>query len=134
MGVSEDVPDLDIAYKLCEYAGTGRLKLSAGKPVLPGRKQIFRVDGKANDGYDVIACAHEALEGRPLLVPMMHEGKRLPTGDVSLEGARIHAQREISQLPERIRSNAPARPPYPVKISRELTQMHRKVKSKVRLA
>ncbi|MFO7813803.1 MAG: nicotinate phosphoribosyltransferase, partial [Pelovirga sp.] len=30
MGVSKDAPDLDIAYKLCEYAGKGRLKLSPG--------------------------------------------------------------------------------------------------------
>jgi nicotinate phosphoribosyltransferase len=27
----------------CACAGKGRLKLSTGKPVLPGRKQVFRV-------------------------------------------------------------------------------------------
>ena len=36
MGVSSDAPDLDIAYKLVEYAGRGRMKLSTGKPTLPG--------------------------------------------------------------------------------------------------
>jgi len=55
MGVSGDAPTLDIAYKLCEYAGRGRLKLSEGKPVLPGRKQVFRVAEGDRDVRDVIA-------------------------------------------------------------------------------
>ena len=44
MGVSSDHPDLDIAYKLCEYDAKGRLKLSTGKAILPGRKQVFRFE------------------------------------------------------------------------------------------
>jgi nicotinate phosphoribosyltransferase len=36
MGVSEDAPALDMAYKLTAYAGEGRLKLSPGKRILPG--------------------------------------------------------------------------------------------------
>jgi hypothetical protein len=49
MIVSSDAPACDIAYKPCEYAGTGRMKLPAGKRNLPGRKQVFRrfVDGEA---------------------------------------------------------------------------------------
>ena len=38
MGVSADAPYLDIVYKLTSYAGDGRVKLSANKPVLPGRQ------------------------------------------------------------------------------------------------
>ena len=45
MGVSADTPYLDIVYKLTSYAGEGRVKLAASKPVLPGRKQIFRLHG-----------------------------------------------------------------------------------------
>jgi nicotinate phosphoribosyltransferase len=33
LGVSQDAPGLDIAYKLVAYEGRGRLKLSAGKPI-----------------------------------------------------------------------------------------------------
>src|SRR5690606_6081004 len=44
MGVSADAPSLDLVYKLAEYAGVGRVKLSPGKPILPGRKQVFRVE------------------------------------------------------------------------------------------
>src|SRR5690606_33627014 len=39
---SFDVPALDCAYKLQEYAGIGRRKRSAGKATWPGRKQIWR--------------------------------------------------------------------------------------------
>ena len=71
---------LDIAYKLSEYSGKGRLKLSSGKPVLPGRKQIFRVEEDGRDVRDTIARAGEALSGRPLLVTVMRNGKHLPRG------------------------------------------------------
>ncbi|HLU49896.1 MAG TPA: nicotinate phosphoribosyltransferase, partial [Planctomycetota bacterium] len=42
LAVSRDAPDLDMAYKLVEYEGKSRLKLSSAKAILPGRKQIFR--------------------------------------------------------------------------------------------
>ena len=41
MGVSDDAPTLDIAYKLCEYAGRGRLKLSEGKPCFLAANRSF---------------------------------------------------------------------------------------------
>ena len=41
MGVSRDVPALDMAYKLVETPVKSRLKLSTGKALLPGRKQIL---------------------------------------------------------------------------------------------
>ena len=44
MGMAPAAPMLDIAYKLVEYAGRGRIKLSTGKSLLPGRKQVFRVE------------------------------------------------------------------------------------------
>src|SRR4029079_7903646 len=54
MGVSRDAPSLDIAYKLVEYAGCGRVKLSPGKAILPGRKQIFRVEQDGLADHDVL--------------------------------------------------------------------------------
>ncbi|MHA1109279.1 MAG: nicotinate phosphoribosyltransferase, partial [Alphaproteobacteria bacterium] len=74
MGVSEDAPSLDIAYKLCSYAGRGRLKLAPGKPVLPGRKQVFRIEEAGRAVRDVIARAEENLPGRPLMAPVMRGG------------------------------------------------------------
>lgn len=131
MGVSKDAPDLDIAYKLCAYAGMGRLKLSAGKTVLPGRKQVFRIAENDRDVRDVIARAGEGLEGRPILVPVMRNGKRLAGVCVDLESIRDHAQQQIGRLPDHVRAITPARPPYPVEVSQMLSQYQKKVKDEV---
>ncbi|MBA4144017.1 MAG: nicotinate phosphoribosyltransferase [Nitrosospira sp.] len=130
MGVSRDAPDLDIAYKLCEYAGKGRLKLSSGKPVLPGRKQIFRRTRDEQDIGDTIARADEKLPGRPLLVPVMCEGKRLPAGKAQLEDARRYTREQIARLPGPVRKLERAEP-YPVDVSRELANFQRRVSNEV---
>lgn len=131
MGVSSDAPALDIAYKLCEYAGRGRLKLSSGKPVLPGRKQIFRVEEDGQDVRDTIARAGEDLPGRPLLVTVMREGQRLPAGRVDLKTLRRRAQAQIARLPAPIRQITDADPPYPVEVSAALSSFQRKVEQEV---
>jgi nicotinate phosphoribosyltransferase len=120
MGVSQDAPGLDIAYKLCAYGGRGRLKLSTGKPVLPGRKQVFRVEENGRAVRDVIARAEETLPGRPLLRPAMRGGRRLAEGTIDLNAAREHAQEELARLPEHIRAIRPAQPRYRVEISEAL--------------
>ncbi len=120
MGVSQDAPGLDIAYKLCAYGGRGRLKLSTGKPVLPGRKQVFRVEEDGRAVRDVIARVEETLSGRPLLHPVMRGGRRLPEGTINLHAARRHAQEEIARLPEHIRAIRPAEQRYRVETSDRL--------------
>lgn len=120
LGVSQDAPVLDIAYKLCAYAGHGRLKLSAGKPILPGRKQIFRVENEGSATYDVIARNEENLPGRPLLQPVMRAGKRLPAGRRELSAIRQYAHDQLSRLPAPIRALPPAQPPYQVEVSQAL--------------
>lgn len=122
MAVSDDAPVLDIAYKLCEYAGEGRLKLSSGKPVLPGRKQVFRIEESGGDVRDTIARDGEELAGRPLLEPVMQNGRRLAAGHVDLEHARRHAHAMIDRLPAPVRELAAAEPPYPVDVSRALAE------------
>ena len=120
MGVSEDAPGLDIAYKLCAYGGRGRLKLSTGKPVLPGRKQVFRIEENGRAVRDIIARADEPLAGRPLLRPVMRAGGRLPDGTVDLHRARSYAKDEIARLPDPIRAIRPAERRYPVEVSAAL--------------
>src|SRR4029453_15384883 len=88
MGVSADVPSLDLVYKLVSYAGKDRVKLSENKQVLPGRKQIFRVEQDGVAVRDVLARADEGIEGRPLLVPVMRNGKRLPIERETILDAR----------------------------------------------
>jgi nicotinate phosphoribosyltransferase len=132
MGVSRDAPALDIAYKLTSYAGKGRLKLSPGKRILPGRKQVFRredEDGRAL--RDVVARAGEERAGRPLLEPVMRDGRTLPAGRGDLEAARERARREIGRLPGRIRRLEPADPPFPVRISDDLRAHQERVARRV---
>ncbi|HKK08271.1 MAG TPA: nicotinate phosphoribosyltransferase, partial [Gemmatimonadota bacterium] len=120
MGVSRDAPALDIAYKLVEYGGEGRIKLSPGKELLPGPKQVFRVEDGGEAVRDVLARADEEAPGRPLLVPVMEGGRRLEAGRHDLEAARRRAREETGRLPGRVRALEPARPPYPVRPSRLL--------------
>ena len=127
MGVSADAPYLDIVYKLTSYAGDGRVKLSANKPVLPGRKQVFRnADGDRDTG-DTIARVDEDLSGRPLLGPVMRDGARLVPQIDNLAETRRYAAEQIARLPETVRALSDADPPYPVEISPKLNAYHEEV-------
>lgn len=131
LGVSADAPGLDIAYKLCAYKGQGRIKLSAGKPILPGRKQVFRREDQGRALDDVIARADEDLPGRPLLQQVMAGGRRLAEPE-SLDAMRARARTEITALPPAVRALAPADPPYPVAISAALQADHAAIERKLR--
>ena len=123
MGVSSDAPSLEIIYKLVEYAGKGRMKLSPGKIVLPGQKQIFRVERDGVADYDILACDDETLPGRPLLQPVMKGGVRLAAGRADLNAARAHAREELDRLPPELRRLASPRAPYRVEISDGLARL-----------
>jgi nicotinate phosphoribosyltransferase len=131
MSVSDDAPALDIAYKLSEYRGEGRTKLSRHKPILPGRKQIFRQqkDGKAVG--DVIARAGEQLPGRPLLGSVMRGGRRTVGAADDLQSIRRRTAEELAKLPSRVTSLERADPPYPVRTSTALEQHHEEVRNRV---
>ncbi len=128
MGVARDAPALDMAYKLSEYAGKGRLKLSSGKKILPGPKQVWRLqDDTGTATGDRIGTADEDGPGRPLLEPVMREGRRLAAGERTLDEAREHAARAMAGMPARIRAIEPADPPYPVEVSDALKRRQREV-------
>jgi nicotinate phosphoribosyltransferase len=131
MGVSEDAPALDMAYKATAYAGKGRLKLSTGKRILPGRKQIFRIEERGEAVRDVLARHDESLPGRPLMKKVMEGGKRLPSHVTSLDGIRENAARERALLPSRIRALEGASPPYPVDVSEALKRHQEEVSSRL---
>jgi nicotinate phosphoribosyltransferase len=134
MGVSDDAPALDMAYKLVEYAGRGRIKLSRGKALLPGRKQVFRRERSGRAEGDVIGCSDEALDGRPLLRPVMQEGRRLLAGRVSLTESRATARRELAMLPSELLELKPARSPYAVELSARLLAARDEVARSLALA
>ena len=130
MGVSADAPYLDIVYKLTSYADEGRVKLATSKPVLPGRKQLFRMSDGDNDTGDIIGRANEDLPGRPLLQLVMQDGARLAQPKPDLNATRRYAAEQIARLPHAVRDLPEACPPYPVEISPELTAYHHEVVDK----
>jgi nicotinate phosphoribosyltransferase len=132
MAVAEDAPSLDMAYKLVEYAGEPRSKFSLDKVIFPGRKQVFREHENARMTRDVLARFDEGLGGQPLLRPVMHAGRRLDAGRVSLEEARNHAREELNRLPDRLRVLETASEPHPVIPSDRLRKEHDQVREKLR--
>lgn len=131
MAVSEDAPSLDIVYKLAEYAGEGRTKLSREKPVLPGRKQVLREERGDAAVADVIAGAGEPLDGRPLLRLAMRGGRRVAEAGEDLQAIRRRAAQEIGRLPAHVSALEPADPPYPVRVSDALERYHERVRTAV---
>jgi nicotinate phosphoribosyltransferase len=128
MSVSSDAPALDIAYKLTEYAGIGRMKLSSGKRTLPGRKQVFREVRDGTMVRDTIGCASEVLPGMPLLVPVMVKGCRLEESFPALSHIRSHAAECIARLPAELRGLKRCAP-YLVEISPELQAYERSIRN-----
>jgi nicotinate phosphoribosyltransferase len=108
---------MDIVYKLVAYAGKDRIKLSASKLLLPGRKQVFRVEENGVARKDVLARFSEEQPGRPLLRLAMQGGKRVEGASPSLKEIREHARQELGRLPPALHSLEPAVPPYRVEAS-----------------
>lgn len=104
MGVSEDAPSADIAYKLVEYDGRPILKLSTGKATLPGQKQVYR--HYSDNGYpshDTLDLHNEEppAKGYPLLIPVMVDGKSV--WHEPLEQMRNRCIEHVSRLPDSIK-------------------------------
>jgi len=118
LAVMEDASHLDMAYKLVEYGGKGRMKLSSNKVLCPGRKQVFRQLEAGQMVRDVIGRFDEDLPGERLLQAVMRQGR--PTVDVNLEESRRHFQLELQRLPGHLRKLKPSLAPYPVGFSERL--------------
>ncbi len=119
---ASDCAALDCAYKLMEYAGRARRKRSEGKATLPGRKQLYRrFDGAGRMVEDVIALEGEEVEGRPLLVPVMREGRLLEPLP-SLERIRERLAAGLASLPPELRGLERAHN-YPVRLSPALAAL-----------
>ncbi|MBX6329074.1 MAG: nicotinate phosphoribosyltransferase [Pseudolabrys sp.] len=131
LDASIDAPSLDCAYKLQEYAGRPRRKLSPGKETWPGRKQVWRrYDADGIMCGDMISLAHERQAGEPLLVPVMRAGKRLapppPLADI-----RAQAARALQRLPAPLRRLRQDQP-YAVTISEPLRALAADIEAEAR--
>lgn len=115
--VAQDAPALDMAYKLVEYDGVGRSKFSSDKVIYPGRKQVVRRRDHGVFTGDTIGKPDEHLDGEPLLVPVMKNGKRLPEHEPDLWESRRWARRQLDHLPPQLRSLEAGSWSYPVDVS-----------------
>ena len=122
MATSSDAPVLDTAYKLVEYAGRPKLKLSESKSTLPGRKQILRQKTSGKAVRDVIGLRSEELSGEPLLIPVMSKGRRIQPAE-TLDTCRNRCCAELKSLPDELLSLSKADAPYPVELSAGLERL-----------
>ena len=99
--VSDDSPSLDAVYKLVEYNGAPRAKHSPGKPSLPARKQIHRRESGGEIAEDRVQPfdATQPVGWRPLLRPVMVDGRRTAAARETLADLRKRAANEIAALP-----------------------------------
>jgi nicotinate phosphoribosyltransferase len=129
LDASIDAPSLDCAYKLQEYAGRPRRKLSEGKVTWPGRKQIWRRFG--DDGRmsgDTLSLENDSHKGDLLVVPVMRAGKRIAPAP-KLSQIREHAARELARLPEPLRRLEKS-DDYPVRFSEKLKELAAEITAK----
>jgi nicotinate phosphoribosyltransferase len=130
LAASVDVPALDCAYKLQEYAGTPKRKLSEGKVTWPGRKQVWRAYGA--DGRmtgDILSVEADNQPGEALIVPVMRAGKRIAPAP-TLTQIRERAARDLARLPEPLRRLEPG--DYPVTVADPLKVLAANADAKTR--
>ena len=99
MGVSADAPYVDSVYKLTEYDGEPKLKLSSDKATAPGRKQVWR----SGDG-DLLTLREEpGPDGaEAMLAPVMRNGRRLVPSP-PLDQCRERFRADLAGVPTKAR-------------------------------
>ena len=116
LDTSADVPYLDCAYKLAEYAGAPRRKHSEHKATWPGRKQVVRrYDAAGRMAQDRVQRDDEPADGEPLLELVMAHGEPVPP-QRTLADARAHCAEQLGRLPPALLA-LDAAPDYPVEVS-----------------
>ncbi|HZP69393.1 MAG TPA: nicotinate phosphoribosyltransferase [Pseudolabrys sp.] len=129
LDASIDAPSLDCAYKLQDYAGKPRRKLSEGKQTWPGRKQVWRAfDPQGRMRGDVLSLEDDKQNGETLVTSVMRAGKRVSPAP-TLAQIRDHAARDLARLPEPLRKLDPGAV-YPVEISPKLKALAAEIDAK----
>jgi nicotinate phosphoribosyltransferase len=119
---SADVPYLDCAYKMVEYARQPRRKRSEGKASWPGRKQVFRVYEDSSGGCmraDTVSVEGDTQPGEPLLMYGLRLARPEP-----LSVSRERALGQLERLPAPLRQLVGA-PAYPVHVAPALDALIR---------
>jgi nicotinate phosphoribosyltransferase len=99
---SSDRPYLDMAYKLVEYGGKPKFKLSEGKKTYPFKKQVYRFYTNGVMNYDFLTLWGEEAEGEPLVEKVVENGK--PLKDLGTwKEARERFLNDFQKLPQRLK-------------------------------
>jgi nicotinate phosphoribosyltransferase len=118
LDASIDAPWLDCAYKLQEYAGIPRRKLSVGKATWPGRKQVWRAyDADGRMCGDILSVETDKQAGETVIEQVMRGGKRVAPAP-TLAQIRERTKAQLAKLPEPLRQLKTF--DYPVTISNAL--------------
>lgn len=123
LATSKDAPALGGVYKLVEFDGQPRAKLSQSeeKASYPGRKQVFRFSQSGKYARDVVGLELERYDAEPLLKMVMKDGQRVrpspPVADV-----RARCAEQLAMIPEPVLKLRGAER-YSVTISSELRRM-----------
>ena len=113
-------------YKVVESDGrlVGKQSLDEpSKATIPGKKQIYRLtDAVGNYTKDQVTLWDEDVsEGRPLLVPVIQDGK-LVSDFPTLQDIQAHTTAELKKLPDPHKRLAEAKP-YPVELHSALRDL-----------
>ena len=139
LSTSSDAPFLNVLYKLVEVERNGEVreaaKLSATKVTYPGRKQVYRfIDSSGAYTEDLIALSDEVPppgpQVMPLLVPVMHEGRRLAPAPPLAESQSL-CRNQVHHLLPGLRGLALAPQAYPVRHSAKLQALLEQVRARV---
>lgn len=123
---SSDAPALDCAYKLQEYRGLARRKLSTGKATWPGCKQVWRhYDGSGRAERDILSTHDDHHDGTPLVRHVMKNGSRTAPAR-ALDDIKTHAAGELEMLPETL-MKLDREEAYPVVLGNALSELAREV-------
>ena len=121
LDTSADVPYLDCAYKLMEYAGRPRFKKSRGKATVPGRKQVFRRFENGKMTGDIVTLEGDAVEGAPLLSKVISKGRSILRRR-DLKEIAAYLREQLKFLPPHLYA-LETTPTYPVEISPALSRL-----------
>ena len=89
---------------------------------------MFRQSRNGRADRDILGLAGDALDGTPLLVEVMRDGRRLPLEDSGLEAARGRLRDSLEMLPEGLRSLDQAALPYTVDVSPAVVEGRERVR------
>ena len=111
-------------YKLVEDSDGAKIKLSEDKQTLPGKKQVYRVNGQ--DGkylHDIVTLDSEPVEtGVPLLEQIVRGGLRVSERRTLAE-TREYALACVSMLPDELKAVRAPKDGYRVKVSDGLQRL-----------